>query len=280
MACSGMLDVVPWLRDERRALVELLGGLDGEAWRLPTECPGWTVHGIVLHILGDDLSLLSRQRDGAPSGLFAVAQRGGAKDFRGLLDAFNEQWVTAASFLSPELVCELLRLTDDWTADWYAQVPPDRLGEPVPWLGPEPAPYWLIAAREYVERWVHHQQIARATSSRGPGDEATLRAVEAVSRGLPRLLGPVHAPDDAVVALTVLGQTWTLSGPGGGWALHPGPPPTPTTALTLSSSDAAARAFSRGLTAAELADAFEASGDLELAAVVTQILVEAFSSSY
>lgn len=275
-----MLDVVPWLSDERRTLLQLLGGLNDDAWLLPTECPGWTVHGIALHILGDDLSLLARQRDGAPSGLIAVAQRGAAKDFRGLLDAFNEQWVTAASFVSPQLVCELLRLTDGWTADWYAEVPPDRFGEPVVWLGPEPAPYWLIAAREYVERWVHHQQIARATGAPGPDDEATLRAVEALSYGLPRLMGPVHAPDDAVVALTVLDRTWTLSGPGGGWALHPGPPPAPTAALAIASSDAAARAFSRGLTAAELTKALELSGDPGLATVVTQILVEAFSSSY
>lgn len=275
-----MIDVVPWLRDERRALLELLGGLSIDAWQLPTECPKWTVHGLVLHILGDDLSLLSRQRDGAPSGLITVAHRGAAKDFRGLLDTFNEEWVAAASFLSPELLCELLRLTDGWTSGWYAEVPPDRLGEAVVWLGPEPAPYWLIAAREYVERWVHHQQLARATDSPGPGDEATLRAVEAMSYGLPRLLGTVHAPDDAVVALRVLDRTWTLGGPGGGWALHASPAPAPTAAVAITTSDAAARAFSRGLTAAEFTDALEPSGDLDLAAVVTRILVEAFSSSY
>jgi uncharacterized protein (TIGR03083 family) len=275
-----MLDVIPWLREERLALLELLGGLSRDAWDLPTECPLWTVHGVALHILGDDLSLIARQRDGAPSGLIAMAQRGAAKDFSGLLDAFNEEWVAAAAFLSPQLVCELLRLTDDWTADFYDKVPPDRLGEPVPWLGPEPAPYWLIAAREYVERWVHHQQIARATDSSGPGDEATLRAVEALSYGFARLLGPVHAPDDAVVALTVLDRSWILSGPGGGWAVQPGASPSPTASLTLSSSDDAARAFSRGLTAAEMTAAFACTGDPELAGAVVRLFVEAFSSSY
>jgi uncharacterized protein (TIGR03083 family) len=275
-----MLDIVPWLREERTALLELLGGLHAEGWRAPTECPGWSVHGIALHILGDDLSLVSRQRDGALSGLIGVAQRGAAKDLDGLLNAFNDEWVNAAAFLSPQLVCDLLRLTDDWTADWYDKVPSDRLGEPVPWLGPEPAPYWLIAAREYVERWVHHQQIVRATGSSGPGDEATLRAVEALSYGFPRLLGPLHAPDDAVVGLTVLDRTWTLSGPGGGWAIQPGPPVSSTAMLAVASPDAAARAFSRGLTAAELTDAVERTGDPELGTAVTQMLVEAFSSSY
>ncbi len=275
-----MLEVVPWLREEREALLSLLHSLDADAWRNDTERPGWTVHGIAVHLLGDDLSLLARQRDGALSGLLAVAQRGEAKDFAGLLDAFNQQWVTAATFLSPELVCTLLQLTGDWTADWYKEVPADRLGEPVPWLGPEPAPYWLIAAREYVERWVHHQQIARATASSGPDDEATVRAVEALAYGFPRLLGPVHAPDDAVVSFTVIDRTWTFSGPGGGWFVRPGAPPSATATLSLASPEAAARAFSRGLTAAEMQQAVETSGDPELSAEVTRIFVEAFSSSY
>ena len=275
-----MLDVAPWLRDERAALLSLLNTLPSDAWRNDTECPGWTVHGIALHLLGDDLSLLSRQRDGAPSGLIAVAHRGEAKDFGALLDAFNEEWVAAAAFLSPELVCTLLQLTGEWTADFYRDVPPDRLGEPVPWLGPEPAPYWLIAAREYVEQWVHHQQIARATDAPGPDDVATVRAVEALAHGFPRMLGPVHAPDDAVVAITVIDRTWTLSGPGGGWAVHSGPPASATAAVTLTSPPLAARAFSRGLTAAEMQAAFETTGDAELAAAVTHLFVEAFSTSY
>lgn len=275
-----MLDVVPWLREERASLLTLLESLDDAAWACPTECSKWTVHGIALHILGDDLSLLSRQRDSAPPGLLAVAQRGAAKDFRGLLDAFNEEWVAAATFMSPALLIDMLRITGDWTADWYEQVPADRLGEPVVWLGPEPAPYWLIAAREFVERWVHHQQIARATSRPGPDETTTVRVVAALAPGLPRLLGPVRAPDDAVVTLTVLDESWTLHGPGGGWAVQPGRADAPTAELTLASPTNAALAFSRGLTAAEMTEALDTSGDPQLTAAVTQILVEAFSRSY
>jgi uncharacterized protein (TIGR03083 family) len=275
-----VLDVVPWLREERASLLSLLADLEPAAWELPTECPGWTVHGIALHILGDDLSLLSRQRDAAPSGLIAVAQRGEARDFRGLLNAFNEAWVTAAAFLSPPLVCHLLQISGEWTADWYEQVPGDRLGEPVVWLGPEPAPYWLIAAREYVERWVHHQQIARATGAPTPSDTTTRRVVETLAFGFPRLLGPVHAPDDAVVAITVLDRTWTLNGPGGGWVMSAGRPESPTAEVALPSPDLAARAFSRGLTAAEMTEAVQTSGNAEVAAAVTQMLVEGFSISY
>jgi hypothetical protein len=67
-----VLDV---LRPERAALLTTLEGLDGEDWNRPTECPAWSVQGIATHLLGDDFSLLSRQRDSAEPGLFAVAAR-------------------------------------------------------------------------------------------------------------------------------------------------------------------------------------------------------------
>jgi hypothetical protein len=178
------------------------------------------------------------------------------------------------------LVIDLLSLTGEWTASFYAGVPADRMGEPVWWMGPEPAPYWLIAAREYVERWVHHQQIARATERLLLDEAATVRAVAALAPGFPRLLGPVHAPDDATVAINVLTESWTLNGPGGGWVVHQGPAAAPTAQLTLRDPTTAALAFSRGLTAAEMTDALETSGDPELAGAVVQILVEAFSRSY
>lgn len=38
-----------------------------------TECPAYTVKGIATRVLGDDLSLLSRQRDEAENGLVQVA---------------------------------------------------------------------------------------------------------------------------------------------------------------------------------------------------------------
>ena len=55
-------------RPERSALLGLLDGLSPGDWNCVTECPEYTVKGVATHILGDDLSLLSRQRDGAEQG--------------------------------------------------------------------------------------------------------------------------------------------------------------------------------------------------------------------
>jgi hypothetical protein len=86
-------------------------------------------------------------------------------DFRMLLDAFNDQWVTAARFLSPVLLTELLRLTGEWTAGYYESVDPLSPGEPVGLFGAtlgSRSPFWQAIAREYLERWIHHSQIRRA----------------------------------------------------------------------------------------------------------------------
>jgi hypothetical protein len=167
----GGLDIVNTLRAEREALVHLLTGLSEVEWRCETECPAWSVQGIATDLIGDDLSLVSRQRDGAPSGLRQIAPSHPEPKFLELLNVFNEGWVTTAAFFSSSVVVELLVMTGKWTADFYGQQDPSALGEPVFWAGPDPAPYSKIAQREYGERGLHHMQIARATGHRGPVDE-------------------------------------------------------------------------------------------------------------
>lgn len=162
---SSISVVLQTYRPERDALVELLASLSPDDWTQPTECPAYSVKGIATHVLGDDLSLLSRQRDGAVQGLVYMAEALPGADFRMLLDAFNDQWVTVARFLSPVLLTELLRLTGEWTAGYYESVDPLSPGEPVGLFGAtlgSRSPFWQAIAREYLERWIHHSQIRRA----------------------------------------------------------------------------------------------------------------------
>ena len=87
---AGPLDVVEVLDVERALFLDLLRSVESDEWRRPTECPAYDVQGIAAHLLGDDLSLLSRQRDAAPPGLLAVLQDG--DDLGSALDRFNDQW--------------------------------------------------------------------------------------------------------------------------------------------------------------------------------------------
>jgi uncharacterized protein (TIGR03083 family) len=196
---STVLDVYP---PERARLIQLLADLDDEQWACPTECPAYTVHGIASHILGDDLSLLSRQRDGAMPGLVLMAERTPGADFRALLDGFNDQWVEATRFLSPPLLLHLLDLAGQWTHGYYCDIDPDASGEPVPMFGVgfgDSSPVWHAIAREYLERWAHHSQIRRALGlgslSEAPFLE-TGHAIIATVAGAPKSEG-TSAADDA-----------------------------------------------------------------------------------
>jgi uncharacterized protein (TIGR03083 family) len=189
---SSISVVLETYRPERDALLELSAGLSFDDWNKPTECPAYSVKGIAAHVLGDDLSLLSRQRDGAVQGLMYMAEELPGADFRTLLDAFNDQWVGAARFMSPAVLIELLRLTGEWTAAYYESVDPDMPGEPVGLFGAgrnSNSPFWQAIAREYIERWVHHSQIRRALGLGSLADRQFLRTgievVAAMTRSEP-----------------------------------------------------------------------------------------------
>ena len=49
---------------DRQRLVQFLTDLTDEEWLAPTAAPGWTVKDIALHLLDDDMTWLSTQRDG------------------------------------------------------------------------------------------------------------------------------------------------------------------------------------------------------------------------
>jgi uncharacterized protein (TIGR03083 family) len=212
-----VLDV---LRPERAALLDLLAGLGDDDWRRPTECPAYDVKGVATHVLGDDLSLLSRQRDGAETGLLQTAADLPGADFRTILDTFNDRWVLAARFLSPGLLLELLRLAGEWTSDYYEGVDPATPGEPVAFFGStgEPSPFWHAIAREYMERWVHHSQIRRALGLGSLADEPFVRVgveVAATTAGSSAsrteagwAIGPVVlGPDAQAAAILTRGHT-------------------------------------------------------------------------
>jgi uncharacterized protein (TIGR03083 family) len=177
-----VLDVTPMLRPERTMFLELLRSLAADDWSRPTECPAYPVQGVATHVLGDDLSLLSRQRDSATPGLMIVAEENPGRDFRTLLDLFNDSWVSAARFLSPAVLIDLLEWSGERTASFYESVGLDEPGEPVFFFGSmgEPSPYWQAVARELVERWVHHSQIRRAVGLPSLADEGVVRTGVAV----------------------------------------------------------------------------------------------------
>lgn len=266
-----------WLRRERTELVTLLRGLDEEAWGQPTECPAWDVTQVALHILGDDLSLLSRQRDGATTGLLLYAEDHPGADLRQLLDGFNEQWVTAATFVSPRLLVELLVLTGDWTADFYEAVDLDAPSEPVGFFGATgPSPYWQVASRELVERWVHQQQIRRAVGAPDLDDGFLGLVAGVFVRAIALRLPDLGLPTDATIVLEVTGvDGWSLRRADDGWIAGSGVAPDATATISFSAATAR-RVFSRAPDAPGDGLGISTAGDDDTAAAALSALAEMF----
>jgi uncharacterized protein (TIGR03083 family) len=268
LALAAPVDAIDVMVDERRLLLELLEGLKPAEWDQPTECPAWRVKGIALHLVADDLSLLSRQRDDEPPGVVPTVEDPGWEGLFGELNRFNERWVETAGFLSPPVVVDLLRSTGEWTHRWYTTVDPERLGEGVHWAGIDAAPYWMLAAREYLERWIHQQQIRRATGRPGLDDPRYVVPTVAVTvRGFPPALSLFPAEVGTAVSLQLEGtdRAWTFVNGGSSWMIHDGMPASPDVRLTLD-VPAASALFSRGLEHAAATECLRAEGDEKLAA--------------
>jgi hypothetical protein len=184
--------------------------------------------------------------------------------------------VLAAKFISPRLVVELLRLTGVWTRAWYAAVDPESAGEVVLLVGPDPAPCWMIAAREYLERWVHHLQIRRALDLDAgllgdPPYSSTAAAV--VARVLPQLFSSISAPVGTTVAIHLGDESWTLAHRDGSrWELLDDTADDRAVALQIESATAPAF-LSRGLSRPDAEQALVVHGDADLGSVLRAALV-------
>lgn len=277
---SASVDMTPMLRPERTALLELLRGMSDDDWQRPTECPAWNAKGIALHILGDDLSLLTRQRDASTNSLILFAEDHPGSSFRALLDGFNEQWVAASRFLSNELVIEMLRLVGDWSEAFYCDVGLDTTsGEPVGFFAEtEPSPYWQAIAREYVERFIHQSQIRRAVGAPELGGELATSAARVAAHVLAAWMRN-YAPAAGSAIAVDFGAVgaWTWEREADRWVVREGNADRATTArIVVAPADAIAM-LSRGLLRDEVVALLVISGDTTLASGAIDIIAPLLS---
>jgi uncharacterized protein (TIGR03083 family) len=215
----------PLFRLERSRLLEMLADLGVSDWDRPTPCPGWSVLGLVSHLLGDDLSFLAWQRDDhhgtlAPDGV----DEGG---FIAWLDEWQAEWVHAARRLSPRLVVELLGWVGDQVVETVAAQDPSARTATVTWADVDPVPVWLDQVRELSERWIHRQQLLQAL---GHASDLRPDLAEPVLDGLrwayPYRLDAIHRATRTSVTISVIGPEvqarWDLVSAGETWEFQPG----------------------------------------------------------
>jgi uncharacterized protein (TIGR03083 family) len=252
-----VVDVRPLLVRERHLLLALLRDLDAADWSAPTVCPAWNVKDIALHIIGDDLSLLSVARDGDRSGLLPAHDRATLTE---LLNRKNDEWVSATRGLSPALVSGLLEWTGREMAAYHQSIDLGGNGM-VGWASDGAVPMWFDVAQDLTEHWLHQQQIRDAVSRPGLRDAEWLAIIlRTLVWALPHHYAPVDA--SAGTRLSV-----SISGPGGGewvvtrhenaWELDENAVDNAAARVDISSDDAW-RLFSGGLTDGR---AIKATGD-------------------
>jgi uncharacterized protein (TIGR03083 family) len=270
------IDVVDLFPEERAALLALLEPLTREEWETPTVCEGWSVKDIALHLLGDDVGILGRGRDGHTSPNFAEGLDISTWD--GLLAAINRQnaaWVYATRRMSSQLLLTLLELTGNETAAYFRQLDLDQLGDPVDWAGPQPAPAWMHVAREYTERWVHQQHIRDALGRPGFTERRYFHPVlDAFARALPHTLRETPANEGTRIRLVIEGEaggTWTAVRQAGGWVLDEDAE-SPAEATVALDQDLAWRLFTKGVDYGTVNERAVVSGDRSLAEPVLRMV--------
>jgi len=222
----------------------------------------WTVKDVASHLLGGELGILSRRRDGWAPG----APPGSYRELVALIDGLNRSWVEASQRLSPALLVDLIEHTGRQSCAWFASLDPEAPGDSVDWAAPGPAPVWMELAREYTERWHHQQQIREAVGRPGlDGPRHLGPALEAFVRGVPRALDGTPRPDGATLRFAVEGDlvaSWTFRREGGAWRLVADPGETDA-ALALPAG-VAWRLFCKGVTPGDAETRGRLEGDLEL----------------
>jgi uncharacterized protein (TIGR03083 family) len=254
------------------SLLDLLSDLKPGDWEKPTVCSRWSVKDIAAHLLGGQLGILSRKRDGYA---FSGSPIKDWDELVALINELNATWVRAASRLSPRLLCDLLKLSGEQVCTYFTSLDPYAIGDPVDWAGPQPAPVWLDLAREYTEWWHHQQQIRDAVGKPGLKEPEFLAPViDAFVRALPHTYRIVSAKDGTIVSLSISGDAggrWLLQREKGAWQLYVADNEA-ADAEAVIDQDLAWRLFCKGIGKEEAFAAAKVSGDRVLASKALEMI--------
>ncbi len=222
MSSSGPIETIPLFPELSRRFVALLESLPLQDWQRPVSAK-WRVRDVVAHLLDGSLRRLSAQRDRyGPQTAPPNEGYGALVDY---LNALNADWVRAAERLSPRLLTELIRWSDERLLALLSSLDPSGPALwPVTWAGETQSQNWFDIAREYTEKWHHAQQIYEATGHKSTITDRALMhpCLDTLMRGLPNGLRNCAAPESTTVRVQVTGEAgddWWVQRRGGQWQL-------------------------------------------------------------
>jgi uncharacterized protein (TIGR03083 family) len=253
----------------RAELLRVLAGLSDDQWNAPTACSAWSVRDVALHILGDDMGLLSNRRDqDSPPGKFDAFA-----DLVAYINARNAVWVEATRRLSRHLLLALLDFTGAQWVEYVRSVDPEALAGPIGWTGSAQDSMGLHLARELTEYWMHHQHICEAVGVISLKDAPYLQAVLGTFiHCLPRTYAQIDAPLDTLVKIVITGDgggEWHLVREAQRWRLYMDTDLLPASTVTLN-TDTAWRLFTKGIDPVLLDSRMQIEGEQSLGRVMRE----------
>jgi uncharacterized protein (TIGR03083 family) len=262
------VDVRPLFDPLHRELLMMLRTLAPEDWQRQTSAPQWTVADVVAHLIDGAVRRLSVERDRHPIAPpeVPITGNGGVTAF---LNALNADWVRASRRVSPRLLFDFLDVAGRQLVDWFESADLQAPAPfPVAWAGEQVSAGWFDIAREYTERWHHHQQIAEAVMAPGLTARKYLYPVIDISmRALPFAYQDVPAEPATAVTIEVTGDAggaWTLVRDPDAWRLFAGSLPHVATHVRVD-QDTTWRMFFKQRTRDQVLAAMSVGGRTELA---------------
>ncbi|HEX8328780.1 MAG TPA: maleylpyruvate isomerase N-terminal domain-containing protein [Hymenobacter sp.] len=270
------IDVLPLFPVLDAKLLELLGSLSPADWQRPTLARQWTVKDVAAHLLDGNLRTLSMLRDGH----FAEGpEEGSYEGVLAFLNRLNADWVVAARRLSPAVLTALLAQSGTEYNAFLATLDPwAPAAFSVAWAGEAESMNWFHVAREYTEKWHHHQQIREAVGQTAPlmTPELFRPFINTLMRGVPHALRAAPAAAGAVVQVQVTsdsGGTWRAEKTPNGWQLQPASAgPADATAEVVIPPDVAWKLFTKGLSPAEALSRVQLRGNEALGHAVLRLV--------
>lgn len=256
---------------ELETLLDTLRELRRADWGRPA-LPGWTVHDVAAHILGDIYGRLGH----APSeyrGYERVFAPG--ESVEEFIHRTNQEWVDLRADDSPASLIDALETAVADLADRFATADLEAPALGVSWAGVDPAPAWLDIAREFTEYWTHRQQIRHALGhATDPEPHALSTVLDTFMRALPHTLRNTPAPAGTQVEVIVEGPgggSWTATATADRWSLSEPAGTEPTASVHLD-TETAWRLCVRGIDPATALGRARAEGERRLAEAVCRIV--------
>ena len=190
--------IIDGLEEVWRSIGEATSGLEEAQWRLPTQCPGWSVADQLVHLIGIERSL---QGVAAPE--VAIVE---TSHVRNPIGEMNEIWIVARrSATGSEVFSEFTAVTAERIAE-LRSLTSEQLAV-VGWSPIGQVPLRMFLVIRVMDSWIHEQDVrvalGRPGGRDGIGEAITLARADtalgmAVGKG-------AAAPEGASVAFEVTG---------------------------------------------------------------------------